>query len=197
MIRTRLSFMMFLQYFIWGAWFVTLGTFLGTTLKFDGVQIGAAYGSMAIGAIVAPVFVGMIADRFFATQKIPRRPPHRRRCPALGHLENQTFGAFYPMLIAYALCYMPTLALSNSISFDHVKDTAKEFPLIRVLGTIGWIVAGLIVGALKLEATDVPMKIAAGASVGTRPFLASSCRTRRHTPPASRSACATCSASMR
>jgi nucleoside transporter len=146
--------MMFLQYFVWGAWWVTLGTYLSTAQNSDGDRlfsdafVGAAYGTASIAAMIAPFFVGMIADRFFSTERI-LFVLHVVGAVILYYLATlKSPELFYGVLIAYFLAYMPTLALTNSISFHHLNDPARQFPGIRVLGTIGWIVAGIIVGSL-------------------------------------------------
>jgi len=178
-VRVKLSAMMFLQYFVWGAWYVTMGTWLGSTLHFTGEQIGLAAGTTALAAMISPFFVGMIADRFMATERI-LAALHILGGIVLFFASTQTtFGGFYGVILVYTLCYMPTLALSNSLSFRQMVDPGREFPPIRVLGTIGWIVAGLTIGTLGFEATATPLRIAGGASI----LLGLFCLALPHTPP--------------
>jgi nucleoside transporter len=150
-IRLKLSLMMFLEFFIWGAWFVTLGTYLLHDLHATGLQVGTAFLTQSIGAIIAPFVVGLIADRFFSAQKI-LGVLHLLGAALLWQASRAAdFSAFYPSILGYMVLYMPTLALVNSVAFRQMRDPQKEFAPIRVLGTLGWIVAGLLIGWLNWE----------------------------------------------
>lgn len=150
-IRIQLSIMMFLEFFVWGAWFVTMGTYLGNNLKASGVETGLAYQTQSIGAILAPFIIGLIADRFFPAQRI--LGVLHLAGAAVMYLASRAgnFAAFYPYILTYMILYMPTLALVNSISFRQMQNPEKEFSSVRVLGTVGWIVAGLAIGYLNWE----------------------------------------------
>src|SRR6187551_128407 len=165
LVFTKLSVMMFLEYFIWGAWYVTMGTYMTEFLHATGVHIGAAYSALAIATMISPFFVGMVADRFFAAQRIM----------GILHLlggallflatiiTNNT--SFYWVILVYSLLYMPTIALSNSIAFQQMTDPGKQFPWIRVFGTVGWILAGILIAALSIEKTEFTFHMAAIASI--------------------------------
>lgn len=141
--QIKLSVMMFLEFFIWGGWFVTLGTFLGNNLNASGAETGMAYSTQSWGAIIAPFIIGLIADRFFNAEKI-LGILHLIGAVLMFQMSKTTdFNVFYPYVLGYMIAYMPTLALVNSVSFNQMKDPAKEFSYIRVWGTVGWIVAGL------------------------------------------------------
>lgn len=151
----QLSLMMFLEFFIWGGWFVTLGTFLGSNLMADGGQIAMAFSTQSWGAIIAPFIIGLIADRYFNAERILGLI-HIVGAVLMYMMANATdFGAFYPLVFGYMVLYMPTLALVNSVSFRQLDNPAKQFGQIRVWGTIGWIVAGLVISfAFSWDSAD-------------------------------------------
>lgn len=165
--RVKLSIMMFLEFFIWGAWFVTLGTYLLTELSTSATQVGVAFLTQSIGAIVAPFIIGLIADRFFPAQRI-LGVLHLLGALLLWYASIATdFDNFYFIILVYMILYMPTLALVNSVSFRQMLNPSKEFPPIRVLGTLGWIVAGLTIGWLQWEqrnSLELTFRMAAIAS---------------------------------
>ncbi len=144
-IRIKLSFMMFLEFFIWGSWFVTLGTFLATNLKATGPETGSVFSTQSWGAIIAPFIIGLIADRYFNAEKI-LGVLHLIGALLMYQMYNATeISVFYPYVLGYMILYMPTLALVNSVSFNQMTDPEKEFSSIRIWGTIGWIAAGLLI----------------------------------------------------
>ncbi|MCW3461978.1 MFS transporter [Chitinophaga nivalis] len=168
-VRLQLSFMMFLEFFIWGAWFVTLGTFVLKNLQdTNATQVSVAFLTQSIGAVIAPFIVGIIADRFISAQVI-LGAIHIVGSALLWICSGmQSFDSFYPLLLLYMILYMPTLALVNSISFRQMTDPSKEFSSIRVFGTVGWIIAGLLIGWLNWEKQnhlDATFKMAAAASL--------------------------------
>ncbi|MEM1259768.1 MAG: MFS transporter [Bacteroidota bacterium] len=144
-IKFQLSFMMFLQFFIWGGWFVTMGIYLPNTLEASGIETAHAYSSQAWGAIIAPFIIGLIADRYFNAERV-LAILHLIGAFLMYQMANATdFLVFVPYVFGYMIAYMPTLALVNSVSFNQMKDPSKEFAFVRVFGTIGWIVAGLAI----------------------------------------------------
>ncbi|PTX18108.1 nucleoside transporter [Pontibacter mucosus] len=141
--RIKLSFMMFLEFFIWGAWFVTLGTFLFNNLNATELETASVFSTQSFGAIIAPFIIGLIADKYFNAERI-LGVLHLIGALLMYQMYNATnVGDFYPYVLAYMIAYMPTLALVNSVSFRQMQNPEKEFSVIRVWGTIGWIVAGL------------------------------------------------------
>lgn len=164
-IRIKLSVMMFFQFFIWGAWFVTLGTFLGKNMNSTGGEIGQAFGTQSWGAIIAPFFIGLIADRYFNAEKILGFL-HLAGALLLYQMSVCTdFSSFYPYVFLYMVSYMPTLALVNAIAFRQMSDPARDFANVRVFGTFGWVVAGLAIS--YLFAWDKPESINDGALKNT------------------------------
>ena len=146
--KLRLSVMMFLEFFIWGGWFVTLGSYLGTTLSASGAQIGLAYATQSWGAIIAPFIFGLVADRYFNAERVLAATHLVGGVLLLTAARAATFDAFYPLLLVYMILYMPTLALVNAVAFRQLHDPSREFSNIRVWGTIGWIIAGLAISFL-------------------------------------------------
>ena len=177
-LKVQLAVFMFLQYYIWGSWYASMGAYLNA-LKFGGQEIGAAYGAFAIGAMISPFFVGLVADRYFASEKI---------IGALGLLGGAllcllpsftTFGEFYPMLILYCATFVPTLALGNSLALHHLKDAKRDFPQVKILSAVGWIAGGVTLSLIEGEKTAVQFYLAGGLSIAFGLFAF----TLPHTPP--------------
>jgi nucleoside transporter len=161
-IKFRLSLLM---YFTWGAWYVTMGTHLFANFKADAIQVGSSYANLSIAAIISPFFVGLIADRYFSAQKV-LGVLHLLGAATLFYISTITdFNTFWWLILLYTLLYMPTMALANSVSFTQMKDAGKEFPAVRVFGTIGWIVAGLLIGFMGIESAAFTFRVAAISSV--------------------------------
>ncbi len=178
-LKLKLSFFMFLQYFIWGAWYVTMGVYLAKSLHFEGQQIGWAYGAFAIGSIISPFFVGLIADRYFASEKL---------LAVLGIAGGlvlcllprvTTFSSFYPTLIFYCALFAPTLALGNSLALHHLRDARTDFPRIKILSAVGWIAGSATVSLLQGEQSAIQFYIAGGVSL----LLGLFSLALPHTPP--------------
>jgi nucleoside transporter len=196
-VKLKLSIMMFLQYAIWGAWAVPMGAYLGG-LGFSGADIGLIYGTTALAAMISPLYTGFLADRMFATEKMIAILHFVGAALMLIASQLTGFSSLYPVMIVYALCYMPTLALTNSISFANISDSEKEFPPIRVWGTWGWIVVGWIVGFI-LQNPGLKGSLPAVVTAPNSPLILSAlfslalgvhALSLPHTPPAGKNAVA-------
>ncbi len=179
-LKAKLGFFMFLQYFVWGSWYVSMATYLSRTLQFGGEQIGLAYGAFAIGAMISPFFVGLIADRYFASEKI---------LAVLGIVgglllfilpQATAFASFYPVLIIYCGSYVPTLALATSLSLHHLTNPKRDLPLVKAFSAVGFIAGGVTLSVVfDAEQSAAQFYIAGTASL----FLGLFSFVLPHTPP--------------
>lgn len=170
-VMPKLYFMMFLEWFIWGAWFVPLWAFLSRN-GFSPVEIAWCYACTSIAAIISPVFVGSLVDRFFQAQKVLALLAIAGAIVMFFAAQQQHFHSFFPLLLLYTLTYMPTIALTNSIAFSHVRDVERDYPHVRLMGTVGWIASGVACGFIPpllgfgdVSASNVPLFITAAASL--------------------------------
>lgn len=186
--RWRLSVMMFLEYVIWGSWLPLLALYLSTFLHFSGTQIGGIFATQAIASVTAVFISGQIADRYFSTEKFLALSHLIGGAAMLALAFQKSFWPFFLVMLVHMLVYIPTLSLSNSICFHHLKDAKKDFGMVRLWGTIGWIAASwpfvfILRGKqgpeLEAALTNI-FTVAGGASL----LLAAFSLTLPHTPPA-------------
>ena len=161
----QLSILLLLQFMIWGSWYVTTGTYLLQTLHFSGSEVGLVYGAMSVAAFISPIFVGFITDKYFSASKVLAFLHIGGSICLVAMYSYTDFNVFYPLTLLYAVLYLPTFALSSSYVLQQLEDPSKQFPGVRVWGSIGWIIAGNIVGLLSWEKTANPLLLSAGLSI--------------------------------
>lgn len=179
-LKIRLGVMMFVTYIVWGAWYVTISTYLTNTLHFTGTQAGAVFSTVSVASLVSPFFVGLVADRFFATERVMAVLYGLSAVCMYFMTRVTTFPAVYALMLAFCLCYFPTVALTNSLGMQLVKDPGREFPPIRLMGTFSWIFIGNVIGYMKWEATTGQFWVTAVAAVV---MVVVSLTLLPHTPP--------------
>ena len=178
-LKVKLSFFNFLQYFIWGSWYVSMGAYLAKTLKFGGQEIGAAYGAFAIGSMISPFFIGLLADRYFSSEKMLAVLALLGGAVLCLLPSLDTFLPFYSTLILYCALFTPTLALGNSLALSHLKDAKTAFPRVKLWSAVGWIGGGVTLTLLKGEHSAIQFYLAGGVSIALGIFSLM----LPHTPP--------------
>ena len=179
-LKIRLGAMMFFNYIVWGAWYVTITTYLTTTLHFSGTQAGAVFGTSAIASMISPFFVGLVADRYFPAEKV--MAVLYGLCAVIMYLVTRatTFAEVYGLMLLFCLCYFPNVALTNTIGFKNIEDPGRDFPIIRLMGTFGWIFITNVIGFMKWESTTGQFWVTLAASIVMVVF---SLTLLPHTPP--------------
>lgn len=164
-LKTRLTVMIFLQFFVWGAWLISLGGYMMGVLHYTGLEVGAIYGTMGIASLFMPGLLGIVADRYVNAERL-LGICHLAGAVLLAAAANVTeYSVFYPLLLLISMSYMPTIALTNTISYNAMEkegmDIVKMFPKIRVWGTVGFIIAMWFVDVAGFGRSPLQLYVAA------------------------------------